>query len=257
MLLDLESLVKKFHISPSGVIHIGAHTGEEVKLYQELFSEKISMHLFEPQEKYFNLLKEKYSSSKNIKLYNFACGAKTSIEEMFISSNSGASSSILQPLQHLEIHPEIKFNKKETINLDLLDNFKIYDSDFLNIDVQGYELNVLRGGSETILRAKYIYVEVNKKEVYKDAGLINEIDSFLKKFNFLRVSTQYAFDVLPWGDALYINKNYLKFSQIFKSYLKIYIYSFENLYQIYIYLRKIFWKLILIKKNFSKKKDRL
>jgi|TARA_B100000902_G_scaffold389848_1_gene437706 FkbM family methyltransferase len=241
MLLDLKNLSKKYSINPSGIIHIGAHTGEEISLYEGLFKKDIEKHLFEPQQRLFKILSDKYYDTKNINLYNYACGEETGELLMNISSNDGASSSILEPKIHLEIHPDVEFNNKEVIKIKQLDKFNIHNSDFLNIDVQGYELNVLKGGKETLSRIKYIVLEINRDEVYKDVALVEEIDSFLNVHNFLRVSTKYAYDTLPWGDALYIKKDFLTKKQKLYSYIKIFIYKRKVLYMLYILIRKIIW----------------
>jgi FkbM family methyltransferase len=242
MLLNLKTLVKKYTIKTSGVIHIGAHEGEEVLAYKQLFDNDIPIHLFEPQQKYFEIIKSKYQDSKNIKLYKYGCGEKLQEQQLNIASNDGASSSILEPKLHLEIHPDIKFTSKEVINIRTLDSFGIEDTNFINIDIQGYELKALKGSINTLLKIKYIYIEVNKREVYKNCPLVQEIDSFLDKFGFIRVATKYAYDTLPWGDALYIKQEELKKSQIMKSRIKIFIYDVNFLYIVYISLRKLYWK---------------
>ena len=135
----------------------------------------------------------------------------------------------------------VEFNDKEVVQVEQLDKFKIDNSDFLNIDVQGYELNVLKGGKETLSRIKYIVLEINREEVYKNAALVEEIDAFLKVYNFLRVSTKYAYDTLPWGDALYVKKDFLTKKHKLFSYIKIYIYKRKALYMSYIWIRKIIW----------------
>ena len=38
---------------------------------------------------------------------------------------------------------------------------------FLNMDVQGYELEVLKGGTTTLEKIEYVMTEVNRAEVYK------------------------------------------------------------------------------------------
>ena len=48
---------------------------------------------------------------------------------------------------------------------------------------------------------KWIYLEVNRAEVYKDCWLIDKIDAFLSYYGFERVETKW---VGNWGDALYI-----------------------------------------------------
>ena len=43
----------------------------------------------------------------------------------------------------------------------------------------------LKGATESIKYVKALYLEVNEKELYKNCGLINEIDTFLFKYNFI------------------------------------------------------------------------
>ena len=76
---------------------------------------------------------------------------------------------------------------------------------FWNFDIQGAELIALQGATQSIQYAKAIYLEVNEQELYKNCGLITEIDSFLLQYNFKRVLT----NITPhgWGDALYIIQN--------------------------------------------------
>lgn len=47
----------------------------------------------------------------------------------------------------------------------------------------------LKGATKSIKYAKAIYLEVNEKELYKNCGLIAEIDAFLAQYKFKRVLT--------------------------------------------------------------------
>jgi hypothetical protein len=76
---------------------------------------------------------------------------------------------------------------------------------FWNFDIQGAELMTLKGATQSIKYAKAIYLEVNEKELYKNCGLITEIDTFLLQYNFKRVLTNMTEH--GWGDALYIIHN--------------------------------------------------
>lgn len=51
MLIDLEEIIKKYNLNLRGVIHVGGHVGEEIKLYKK-HTDKI--HIFEPLEECFN-----------------------------------------------------------------------------------------------------------------------------------------------------------------------------------------------------------
>lgn len=76
---------------------------------------------------------------------------------------------------------------------------------FWNFDIQGAELMALKGATQSIKYAKAIYLEVNEKELYKNCGLITEIDTFLLQYKFKRVLTNIT--IHGWGDALYIIQN--------------------------------------------------
>ena len=71
-----------------------------------------------------------------------------------------------------------------------------------NFDIQGAELMALKGAINSIKHAQILYLEVNEKELYKNCGLITEIDEFLSNFHFKRVVTNMTKH--GWGDALYI-----------------------------------------------------
>jgi hypothetical protein len=74
----------------------------------------------------------------------------------------------------------------------------------MNADVQGYELEVFKGGKETLSTIDYIYCEINRAELYEHCPMVSDIDNFLSEFGFERVETLWACST--WGDALYIKK---------------------------------------------------
>jgi hypothetical protein len=74
---------------------------------------------------------------------------------------------------------------------------------FINLDVQGYEMEVLKGAEKTLENIDYLYCEVNRNEVYEGNAYIEEIDNYLSNYNMRRVETFWWYDG-PWGDALYI-----------------------------------------------------
>lgn len=241
MLLHLDSLVDKYNLKIKGIIHVGAHIGEEVPAYKKNFGDAVNIHLFEPQKKYFNILEDKFINTKNVSLYNFGCGDSKQTLEINQASNEGESSSILNPKLHLDLHPEVEFTGKEIIQVEKLDEFKITDSNYISIDVQGYELKVLKGGDKTLQYLDYIYLEVNKEEVYEGCPMVKDIDKHLSNFNFLRVETKFAYDTLPWGDALYIRKTLLDKKKLLASHVKKFIYSIKILYKIFIFTRRKVW----------------
>ena len=203
MLISFKDLVKKYDMIITGVIHIGGHYGEEVQDYIDEGIQQII--LFEPLSENFNILKEKAGNlNANIEGFQVALGAKKGTATMYVSDNESQSSSILEPAIHLTHHPHVKFPTTEEVEVDLLDEYDCKDYNFINMDVQGYELEVLKGATETLKQIKYVYCEVNRAEVYKDNALVEEIDDFLGEYGMVRKQTDWAGDI--WGDALYIKE---------------------------------------------------
>lgn len=204
MIISLPNMIKKYNLHINGVIHIGAHYGQEYLSYREQSIE--NMLFFEPVKATFNILaKSLFDCDGDVSLYNIALGNETGEKEMFIeTANKGMSSSLLEPGSHLKQYPHITFPSKEVVKIDKLDNIAFDRKKFnmINIDVQGYELEVFKGAVKTLKTIGIIYTEVNFEEVYKNCCLVEELDSFLKKFGFIRILTDRS--NRTWGDALYL-----------------------------------------------------
>ena len=204
MLLDFNKLIEKYDLKINGVIHIGAHVGQEHNLYK--MNNVKNIVYFEPLNQNFSKLKENVGNEAI--LFNCALGNKTGEVEMFVETvNMGQSSSILEPDVHKKQYPHIVFNKKEKVKIDKLDNvdidFKKYN--LINIDVQGYELEVFKGAINHLKNnVDYIISEINREELYKNCSKINELKDFLSEFGFELVEE--SWDGLTWGDGFFIKK---------------------------------------------------
>jgi FkbM family methyltransferase len=198
MVLNFGDIVTKYSLDIKGIIHVGGHFGQEAIVYKNYKIKKVIF--FEPLLDNYKIL------IKNIFEYqaiNCALGADDQIIEMHVENdNQSQSSSILNPKKHIQFYPDIKFNKVEYVKLKTLDSFNLKNYNFLYMDVQGYELEVLKGGISTLDNIDYIMCEVNIVEHYENSPLIEDLDVFLKKYNFIRFDT-FIFPQM-WGDAFYM-----------------------------------------------------
>ena len=204
MIISMDKILQKYKLNVRGVIHIGAHYGQEYDAYKKHNIQ--NMMFFEPVKSNFKKLIEKIEHANgNIQCYNVALGNKTEVVKMFIeTANQGQSCSLLEPKEHLKYYPKITFDSYEKVCMTKLDLIPFFRDSFnmINIDVQGYELEVFKGASETLKTINIIYAEVNKEQLYKDCTLVGELDSYLKGFGFKRELTQWTDN--GWGDALYL-----------------------------------------------------
>jgi len=210
MLIDIRELCKKYSISPIGVIHGGAHEAEEMSVYEEIGAK--NRIWIEGNTELCEKLKTRLTiSHKNDLVFDALLWSQSGINFNFNITNNGQSSSILELEKHKHYYPQIEyieFQKKESKTLDDLfteNNLNIELYDFLNLDLQGVELDVLKGFKNNLNKIKYIYTEVNIGQVYKNCSMMHDIDSYLKEFGFVRHETQITW--AEWGDAFYIKEN--------------------------------------------------
>jgi len=203
MIISLDKIVTDYSLDIRGVIHIGAHYGQE---YSDYAKHNIkNMLLFEPVASSYKKLLETLPKGDGIKTFNLALGNEVGTKKIYIeTANQGKSCSLLAPGTHLEMYPNIKFGKRETVKIDKLDNIDfdrgLYN--MINIDVQGYELEVFKGSKSTLEFIDIVYTEINLEDVYKGCCHVEDLDEFLKEFGFVRILTDVHNG--SWGDALYL-----------------------------------------------------
>ena len=202
MLISVESLTKIWNIQPKGVLHVGAHLAEEAKDYAQYNWGKTIW--VEAQANLVDQLRNTLNSQHNLVIHA-AVWSKSGVTLQFNVSSSSQSSSLLNFGTHQKDYPDIFVTKSYSVTTSTL--FDVLDTesefDFVNLDIQGVELEALMGLGPHFDRVKWIYSEVNKKEVYENCSDVKEIDQFLKERGFKRVATRWI-RRQGWGDALYI-----------------------------------------------------
>lgn len=204
MLIDIEPLIPVYNIKIGGVIHVGAHLGEEAELYSRCGIRDVIW--IEGNEALIPKLQKnvrKYGSGNRV-IHALVSDQKDD-KVVFNIANNGQSSSILEFGTHSAHYPEVRYVSEQVHLTTRIDDLaKGLDIDekynFINLDLQGAELKALRGAIHTLKNIDYVYTEVNAEEVYKGCNLISEVDNFL--VNFVRVETCMVAE--GWGDALYV-----------------------------------------------------
>lgn len=203
-----------------GVVHVGAHMGEEVSSY--LAYGYCPVYLVEANPEITPKLTAKFSNISDVHVTNVAISDKNGIAEIIIhqTQKGGVESSGLLPLKKLgEIVPVFNSEKKYQIPSTTLDQFaedlnlhgKIK---LLTIDIQGAELMALSGAATFFRSVDAVICEVNLIESYENCPLEKDIDDFFLKNNFIKELAIYhelynANGKFPaWGECLWIrNKN--------------------------------------------------
>ena len=201
-------LSKKVELNDPIIFDVGSHKGKLAKLMYDLYKNAV-IYCFEPNKSMNDDLKK---IGNNIKVYNCALGEKN--EEKQISINKIDLTNTLSKINENSLYLKIKNfiltkskkdNVYETIQVISLENFciekKIKNIDFLKLDVEGYEYNVLLGAKNIIKNVKFVMLEVQKNNMYNGYSKKN-IEVFLKENNFILIKT-FKFPFMFFEDRIY------------------------------------------------------
>lgn len=169
------------------IVDVGAASlGEGTDPYDALRqSERFHLIGFEPVEEQCELLKLLFPKDHTFLPYFIADG---STRTFHLCSNSYTSSlyepyaELLSKFQSIEL-PVTSTFEVETRRLDDIE--EISDIDFLKLDVQGAELDVIKGASRLLESTLVVHTEVEFIPLYRNQPLFGDIDVALRSQNFL------------------------------------------------------------------------
>jgi len=189
------------------LIDVGANKGQFSKLVQIVNSNCI-IYAFEPVSRAYQVLKT-FCHNENFHSFNHAVGSKTD-EKNIIVSRSHDNSSFLAPTSKQDklSGGKSKFKYLEKSTIKMLDELNINKSNncLLKIDVQGYELEVLKGAHKTLKSIKYLIIEVSRHRLYEGQSIEDEVIGYLEERNFTKLHS-YNNNPNSQSDILFINSD--------------------------------------------------
>lgn len=180
----ISNLKKKSHTF-STIIDVGANSGQFTKVSSYFFpSSKI--FVFEPIPTLYEKISKNFKKNKNILVNNLALGNETGIIK-FNQNEYGHVSSILEISDSNSHYPNENLTQidVEISTLDTYFNTDILVSPaLLKLDVQGFELEVLKGGLKILNKIDYIIIEANLEQLYTNQPSFTEVNKFLNDNGF-------------------------------------------------------------------------
>lgn len=162
----------------STVFDVGANIGQSTLTYSEWFP-LARIFSFEPVLTTFAQLERNVKKLKHVNVYQYGLGNKAEKSQIHIHCDHSQNS--------------IKYaggSLTEKIKLTTLDKFctqnKIDDVDFLKIDTEGFEMEVLQGSSQLLKQQKIglIFLETSMEHHFGQFVPLNEIFTYLSKFGY-------------------------------------------------------------------------
>jgi FkbM family methyltransferase len=201
------------------ILDIGCNDGRHTLWFLQMFK-KPRVFCFEPDPRAISRFKKTVGDPQNVRLFEIALSDQNG-ETTFYQSRGAADSSvslpetwgmeegwdasgsIRKPKRHLIDYPQITFDESVTVQTMTLDTWcdenGIEAIDFIWMDVQGAEMDVIRGGEKVLARTRYIYTEYSDKELYEGQSTLDQLLNALPAFKILK---RYPGDVLLENVAL-------------------------------------------------------
>jgi FkbM family methyltransferase len=205
-------IIKALPKSFDTVVDIGAHTGELHSCFVDNDINFKKYLMFEPNKNsYEKLCKIK---DKRISKFNFAISSRNSKKKFLLNplEMTSSFSEINENLFKFRVKallfkgsPDIKNN--ELVQTKKLDDFEIKPgNNFLKIDTEGHELEVLKGTVGYLEKKifNYIILEIQKPNTYKNYDP-NSIYALLNKYSYHKVK-EFNVPLFGFSDVLFIKK---------------------------------------------------
>jgi FkbM family methyltransferase len=206
---------------PAVLVDVGANVGQTCRRMKEIFPHA-TVHAFEPVGEMFDALSAAAGGLSDVHAYRLAVGAPGSPGsiDIHVTQDSQFSSALKAGDRGLAYYPDqIRPVRTERVPLVTLDDWTrrqgIDRIDVLKVDVQGLELDVLKGAKRILSTAIAINCEAQIHPEYTGACTLFEIGMFLREMGFI---LHQFHDIWEHGperqhscvDALWLRENQLE-----------------------------------------------
>ncbi len=216
--LILQRLLGKNTVT--NVVDVGASIGDISEHFCNLFPKTI-VHAFEPYQPFHEFIRQKIVKNSKIKLVPFAVAENSGDVVMHVNQSEGTNSLLKPDIEgKSSIYGEL-LKRKDTVNVkattidEWIKKSRIKKVDILKLDIQGMELEAIKGASESLDNGKVMSIvcEIMLNKCYQKqaswADLVTEIiDHGFTLFNFF--DYHYANGQLCQTDGLFIHNSILE-----------------------------------------------
>ena len=195
------------------IFDVGANIGQ-TSIFLNQYFPKANIYAFEPVLDTYLALQQNCISYENVSPQKLALADKKSTKTIALYDNSELNTLVSESKASVS-----KKARYEQVQIETVDNFCntncISSIDILKMDVQGYEMNVLKGASQILLdsKIKFIYSEISFNKNNFECQEFSELKDFLEQHDFC-FSGFYEF--FRWGkskryfgfcNALFVHKS--------------------------------------------------
>ena len=178
----------------------------------------LNYHGFEPDDRSRSELLRKKNNCISYIIYDKIVSNSGNDSTLYLCKTPTNSSTLSPNKEFISLFSDsTRFDVTGTTKLPTtkIDNLNVNNIDFIKLDIQGGELNALKGAKNSLTKVLGLEIEVEFHEIYKNQPLYCDINSFMKEndFTFIdfprlvrwdRDNVYQTVGQCVWGDSLYM-----------------------------------------------------
>lgn len=166
--------------TPRVIFDVGANVGQSTALYATLFPQA-KIFAFEPVPASFIRLLRSTQDLPQVRAQNYALGADTRLAVMKSSRHSVDYA--IRPASDVADEADIEVEMRR--GLDVMADLSVDRIDFLKVDTEGHDLEVLAGFGPALARVDFLQVEAGMNAYNKTHCSFQQVVDFLTLHDFL------------------------------------------------------------------------
>jgi FkbM family methyltransferase len=175
------------HLGCHTVVDIGANRGQFALVARHCFSQA-QIIAFEPLAKPAGKFRRVFADVERVTLHQVAIGPRQDQVPIHISARDDSSSLLSITDLQGQVFPGTAEVATEVVKIAPLSDFltveNIQSPALLKLDVQGYELETLKGCEALLQYFTYVYCECSFMELYAGQALADEVIAWLRERGF-------------------------------------------------------------------------
>lgn len=169
------------------VVDVGANRGQFALVARHCLPEA-EVHSFEPLNAPAQTFRRLFAKDRKVTLHTVAIGPARKEMPIHVSNRDDSSSLLPITNRQNELFPGTAKKGEETIRVETLSAVlqlrEIISPALLKLDVQGFELEALKGCGDLLSRFQYVYVECSFVELYEGQAFADEVIRHLQERGF-------------------------------------------------------------------------
>jgi FkbM family methyltransferase len=206
---SIEHLQVLTAIQPDLVLDVGANRGQ-FTLMTRLVHPFVPVIAYEPLRSEAVIYRKVHHGAAQVSLHEVALGSEKKRSDLHVSGRADSSSLLQIGRLQSQFFPSTREVGRQSVQVVTLDDMPQHwmgsNRALLKIDVQGFELHVLRGAVKALQHCAWVYVECSEMNLYEGQALRPEVAAFVERCGFRscgRFNAHFAEGRLIQADYLY------------------------------------------------------